>query len=467
VTSDELTGPDATELARRVRTREVSPVEIAEAHLARIEELNPRLNAVVTPMDALGVAREAEAAVLRGDELGPLHGVPFTVKDCIDTAGVRTTRGSLLFVDHLPKRDATAVARMKSAGAVPLGKTNLPEFALWWETDNLVFGRTVNPWNVGRTAGGSSGGEAAAIAAGLSPVGLGSDLGGSIRVPASHCGCVGLKATHGRVPLTGHWPDAILRFMHIGPMARSVRDVALALSVLAGPDELDWWCAPAPPPAAAVEESVAGLRVAALPRTGFGPVGAEVAAAVERAAAALGARGCAVEEPDLPWLEPRDCNVLTMTLYGAEGSTLFGPLVAGREDELHWFLRRRLSLPRDPGEKYLAAEAEVEALRRDVAELFTRVDALLCPTVPLPAHEHDLAELTIGDRSDSPRAIMRATIPWDLTGSPALTVPFALSDEGLPIGVQLVGRRFDEPTLFRLGSALETARAPRIFRPPL
>ena len=161
----------------------------------------------------------------------PLHGVPFTIKDSIDTAGVRTTRGSKLFSDHVPGRDAEVVTRLRAAGGIPLAKTNLPDFALWWETDNLVFGRTVNPWDPDRTSGGSSGGEAAAIAAGLSPLGIGSDLGGSIRLPAHYCGVVGLKATHGRVPLTGHWPDTLLRFMHVGFLARSVRDVALALSL--------------------------------------------------------------------------------------------------------------------------------------------------------------------------------------------------------------------------------------------
>ena len=161
---------------------------------------------------------EAEAAVARGDELGPLHGVPFTIKDCVDTAGVRTTRGSKLFEDRVPEEDAPVVRRLKDAGGILLGKTNMPEFALWWETGNAVFGRTENPWKAGRAAGGSSGGEAAAIAAGLSPFGVGSDVRGSIRQPAGFCGIVGLKATHGRVPLTGHWPETLLRYMHVGPM---------------------------------------------------------------------------------------------------------------------------------------------------------------------------------------------------------------------------------------------------------
>jgi aspartyl-tRNA(Asn)/glutamyl-tRNA(Gln) amidotransferase subunit A len=468
VVTRDLVYAEARELARRIRGREVSPVEVAAAHLARIEELNPALNAIVTL--APGVeeeAREAEAALLRGGELGPLHGVPFTAKDSLDTAGLRTTRGSLLFAGHVPGRDAEAVARLRAAGAILLGKTNLPEFALWWETDNRVFGRTVNPWDPERTAGGSSGGEAAAIAAGLSPLGLGSDLGGSIRLPAAHCGIVGLKPTHGRVPLTGHWPETILRFMHVGPMARTVGDAALALSVIAGPDPLDWWSVPAPPPPADVERGVAGLRIGVLARAGFGAVDDEVADAVAGAAAALAREGALTEELDAARLEDFDANVLTMTLYGAEGSALFGPLVAGREDELHPRLRARLAAPRPPLDDYVAAEAEVEALRADVARLFTRIDALLCPTTPAPAHAHDAQEFVLAGRTFPARAVMRATIPWDLTGSPALSVPCGLGAGGLPLGVQVVGRRFDDATVLRVGAALERLRRPAELRPPL
>jgi aspartyl-tRNA(Asn)/glutamyl-tRNA(Gln) amidotransferase subunit A len=236
----------AAELARRIRRADLSPVEVILALRERAEAVNPGLNALVTHFeDAEARAKEAEAAVRDGGELGPLHGVPFTVKDSFDTAGVRTTRGSRLFTDRVPDSDAAVVARLRAAGAIPIAKTNLPEFALWWETDNRLFGRTANPWDSGRTAGGSSGGEAAALGAGLTPLGLGSDLGGSIRLPAHYCGVVGLKPTHGRVPLTGHWPEVLLGFMHAGPLARSVGDAWLALAVLAGPDGHDWHAAPA------------------------------------------------------------------------------------------------------------------------------------------------------------------------------------------------------------------------------
>src|SRR5947208_3004417 len=238
--STELIYSDATKLAELIRAREVSPVEVMKAHLDRIEAVNPKLNAIVTVVeDALESAKNAEAAVQRGDELGPLHGVPFTVKDSIDTANVPTQRGTPIFRGRTPDTDATSVARLKRAGAILLAKTNLPKFSYGIESDNLLTGRTNNPWNLDLTPGGSSGGESAAIAAGMSPLGLGTDLAISVRGPAAQTGIVALKATHGRVPMTGIWPRAPRRFWHVGPMARSVRDIALAYSLLAGSDGLD------------------------------------------------------------------------------------------------------------------------------------------------------------------------------------------------------------------------------------
>jgi aspartyl-tRNA(Asn)/glutamyl-tRNA(Gln) amidotransferase subunit A len=231
---------DATKLAELIRTREVSPVEIMQAHLDRIEAVNPKINAIVTIADgALKAAKAAEAAVLAGEELGALHGVPFTVKDSIDTAGVLTQRGSPIFKGRLPDADATSVARMKKAGGILLAKTNLPEFSYWIESDNLLSGRSNNPWDLTRTPGGSSGGESAAIAAGMSPIGLGTDLAISVRGPAAQTGITSMKATHGRVPMTGIWPRAPRRFWHVGPMAHSVRDIALAFSQLVGTDGQD------------------------------------------------------------------------------------------------------------------------------------------------------------------------------------------------------------------------------------
>ncbi len=217
---NDLIYSDATKLAELVRTKDVSPVEIMRAHLDRIEAVNGNVNAIVTIADgALEAASRAEAAVLSGGELGPLHGVPFTAKDSIDTAGVLTQRGSPIFKGRLPDEDATSVARLKKAGGILLAKTNLPEFSYWIESDNLLSGRSNNPWDLERTPGGSSGGESAAIAAGMSPIGLGTDLAISVRGPAAQTGITSMKATHGRVPMTGIWPRAPRRFWHVGPMA--------------------------------------------------------------------------------------------------------------------------------------------------------------------------------------------------------------------------------------------------------
>ena len=274
----EIIYSDATKLAELIRAREVSPVEVVQAHLDRIEAVNPKINAIVTVADdALNAAKAAEAAVMSGDELGPLHGVPFTVKDSIDTAGVLTQRGSPIFKGRVPDDDATSVARLKKAGGILLAKTNLPEFSYWIESDNLLTGRSNNPWDLTRTPGGSSGGESAAIAAGMSPLGLGTDLAISVRGPAAQTGIVSLKATHGRVPMTGIWPRVPRRFWHVGPMARTVRDLALAFSQLAGPDGQDAFSTSTvqfdagsrPPP-------YRQLRVGWLVEPGFGPVDPEV-----------------------------------------------------------------------------------------------------------------------------------------------------------------------------------------------
>src|ERR1700721_2703754 len=236
----EIIFSDATRLAELIRAREISPVEVVQAHLDRIEAVNPKINAVVTVAEgALKAARAAEDAIMSGKEVGPLHGVPFSVKDSIDTAGVLTQRGSPIFKGRIPDADAVSVARIKKAGGILLAKTNLPEFSYWIKSDNLLTARSNNPWDVTRTPGGSSGGESAAIAAGMSPLGLGTDLAISLRGPAAQTGITSMKPTHGRVPMTGIWPRAPRRFWHVGPMARSIRDLTLAFAQLVGADGQD------------------------------------------------------------------------------------------------------------------------------------------------------------------------------------------------------------------------------------
>ena len=466
--SDEIIYADAVELAERIRQRELSPVEVAQAHLDRIGQVNPALNALIAfPEGVMVRAREAEDAAVRGEFWGPLHGVPFTVKDCVDTAGVRTTRGSRLFEDRVPAADATVVRRLKDAGGIFIAKSNMPEFALWWETDNLVYGRTENPWMTGRTPGGSSGGEASAIAAGMSPLGIGSDVGGSIREPANYCGIVGLKATHGRIPLTGHWPEALLRFMHVGPLARSVDDAALALGLMAGPDGVDHYALPMPLPDLSHTALPAGLRVAWCAEGPFAPVDREVQDTVAAAAAAFGELGCLVEPVGLEEWQRWPGQQISARIFAAEGSRYLDPIIEGRRELLALSMQRRLSIPPPGFDEYLEALEQVEFLRADLAALFTRFDVLLCPTGPLTAHPHDARRHEIGDETAPPRHALTCTVPFDLTGSPALSVPFGRSQEGLPIGVQLVGRHFEEMTVLQAGAALEELHRPHRRRPSI
>ena len=466
--SEDIFYSDATDLARRIRDRSLSPVEVVQAHLDRIEAVNPGLNALVAfPDGVMDRAREAEAAIMRGESWGPLHGVPFTVKDCVDTAGVVTTRGSRLFETHVPTADATVVRRLKEAGGIFIAKSNMPEFALWWETDNLVYGRTENPWMTGRTPGGSSGGEAAAVASGMSPLGIGSDVGGSIREPANYCGIVGLKATHGRIPLTGHWPEALLRFMHVGPIVRSVGDAALALNLMAGPDGIDHYALPVPLPELSEFAPPAGLRVAWCAEGPFAPVDQEVQNTVSAAAAALGELGCTVEPVELEGWQDWPGQQISARIFSAEGSRYLDPIIEGRRELLAPSMQRRLSIPLPGYDEYLEAMEQVESLRAAMALLLTRFDVLLCPTGPVAAHPHDTRRHEIGEETAPPRHALTCTVPFDLTGSPALSVPFGLSNNGLPIGVQLVGRHFEEATVLRAGAALEDLHRPHRARPPL
>jgi len=447
---------DATELARLIRTKQLSPVEVVEAHLGRITAVNPKVNAVVTLMGeaALKDAKAAEKAVLNGDLLGPLHGVPFSIKDALDTAGVLTQRGSKLFAGNIPDRDATSVARFKAAGGIPLMKTNLPEFSAWTETDNLVTGRSNNPWNLERTPGGSSGGESAAIAAGMSPIGIGSDVAISVRGPAAFTGIAALKATHGRIPYTGHYPTVTSHWWHVGPMARTVRDVALGYSILRGPDGIDGY-AVHPRNADSSDNSNAGrpIRVGWVSDAAFGPVDPEITAAVKAAAAQLADLGCDVEKVTLPFLGDPLSTLMTV-VYG-EIVPYVKALAAGRESELHEIGKGIVGMDNPSFADFIAAEAKAEALRSAFAGYFQRYDVLLCPVNPMTATPHGAQELIVNGEKVSWMHVMRATSPFNVTGLPALSVPYGFSPESLPINIQLVAKWLDEATILRLGALLE------------
>ena len=471
--STEMIYSDATRLAELIRTRQISPVEVMQAHLDRITAVNPRLNAIVTIADStIAAAKEAEAAVLRGDQLGPLHGVPFTVKDSIDTAGVLTQRGSPIFKGRIPETDATSVARMKSAGAILLAKTNLPEFSYSTETDNLLTGRSNNPWDLDRTPGGSSGGESAAIAAGMSPLGLGTDLAISVRGPAANTGILGLKPTHGRIPMTGVWPRAPRRNWHVGPMARSVRDLALAYSLLAGPDGEDSFSvSPLSFDNGVGASPTRPLRVGWLVEPGFGPIDSEVAATVQAAAEALHGAGVTVEPVRIPALEQENALNIFWQLHKMEVKPAFAAATAGHEDQMFSISKALLTESDTSMADFLHAEQAAERLRDGFAQYFQRYDALLCPVLPIPAHKHGLTEFTINGQTVPAAHSLSATVPFNVTGLPALSIRFGtnrnVSQAGLPIGVQLVSNWYAESTILHLASLLESASAVRDLHPTL
>lgn len=466
--TEELFFSDATELAERIRTKDVSPVEVAQAHLDRTDSVNPVINAIVVPTEsALDQARAAERAVMSGDPLGPLHGVPVSVKAVFDTEGIRSTRGSLLYVDRVPEADATAVRRLKEAGAIVIGKTNCPEFALAAETINDLYGRTLNPWNIDRTSGGSSGGEAAAISAGLSPLGIGTDLGGSNRLPSHYCNVVGYKPTHGLIPLTGSWPEIMSRRMHVGPIARSVRDIALSLVVMSGPDHIDpyalgrgvddmpWFGASLPP-----------LRVGMMTEGPFEPVMGEIQDAVRKAGSALESQGCIVEEVTFDWHE-RLPIAFTMDMLIVEADHYFKPFVEGREHELSGSISALLNLPKPSMADYLASMDKHESVSRDVTTFFADHDLLLLPTSPVTAPPHDSAVLDVSGRTADAGHAANITATFGMTGHPAISIPFGMSSEGLPIGVQLAAGHLNDRLLLHAAAALESMSKTARLRPPV
>lgn len=461
---------DAVKLAQLIRQREFSPVEVVQAHLDRIEAVNPRINAVVTIADgAMEAARAAEAAVMAGKELGPLHGVPFTAKDSLDTAGVPTQRGSPIFAGRTPDVDATSVARLKAAGGILLAKTNLPEFSYWIESDNLLSGRSNNPWNLERTPGGSSGGESAAIAAGMSPLGLGTDLAISVRGPAAQTGITSLKATHGRIPMTGIWPRAPRRFWHVGPMARSVRDIALAYSLLTGPDGADAFASSTVSFDVGVGRSPARpVRVGWLVEPGFGPIDPEVAATVQAAAEALAGVGCIVEPVRIPALERDFALDVFNRLHVMEMKPAFLEATAGRrDDELYVMARTMLATPDTSMKDYIEAEQAAERLRDGFADYFQRFDALLTPVLPIPAHKHGVSTFLINGQTVDATYLQGATVPLNLTGLPGLSIRFGSSHDGMPINVQLVSSWQAESTILHLAGLLESASQFHGLRPAL
>ncbi len=464
--SDELTTKSATELAGLIQSRAVSPAEVVEAHLRRIERLNPILNAIVTMApDVLAQARAAETDLVSGKQVGPLHGVPLTVKDTIDTEGLRTTSGSRLRASHIPDRDATAVARLKAAGAIILGKTNTPEMAIAYETDNPILGRTNNPHDLDRTPGGSSGGEAAAIAAGLSPAGIGSDLSGSIRVPAHFCGIVGLKPTTGRVPMDGHTPSAaglLSLGACIGPMARTVADLNLLFKVIADPPPSGFGDR-----ASSLEQgtiALRGLRIAWYTDDGISPVTEETRNAVAAATKALSDAGLEVSEAKPPGISRG--SALWIALFARAAAEQLREFYHGREDEagplVTPFLRdledeAKLEVKIDKAEKVAAAVLEREHLREALRRWMKTTPLIVAPVGATRAFEHGAQRLEVNGRSISVWRAFSYSQTFNVFGLPSVVVPAGRSAEGLPIGVQIIGRPFEEQTVLAAAGAIESA----------
>jgi amidase len=452
-----------------IRTKKVSPAEVVAAHLERAAALQPKLNAFVhldVPA-AREQARNAEQQVLRGDDLRSLHGVPVTVKSCIDVAGWPCAAGSLLRKSYVASQDAVLVARLKAAGAIVLGNTSTPEFLMAYETDNRVSGKTSNPWDLSRSAGGSSGGEAAAIAAGCSMGGVGSDGGGSIRVPAHFCGICGLKPTPGRIPATGHFPAGVGAFAWIGvvgPMARTIADVRALFEVMAGPDPGDALSAPVPI-REVDDRQRKGLHVGILESDALGVADEETNAAVKKAANNLAAQGFAVEPLRLRGLDR--AIELWWFFFGPAIAHLFRPNVAGQEDQLSPIFREYLEVAEAETkvtlDSLLAACAERDMLRAEILRQMRDVPILLSPVSSTTAFLHGEGTWRPAAK-ECYRDTMRFSQWLNLAGLPGASVPVAVSAKGLPIGVQVIGRPHEEELVLAVAEQIENARGP--WQPP-
>lgn len=457
---NDIISASATVLAEAVRTKQVSSLEVVEAYLQRIDAVNPQLNAVVqlTAEAAREQAREADRALARGDVRGPLHGVPITIKDSFDTAGVISTAGTKGRAGFVPQRDATVVARLRTAGAVLLGKTNTPEVTLCGETDNYVYGRTNNPFDVSLSPGGSSGGAAAIIAAGGSPLDLGTDTGGSIRMPAHYCGNTGIKPTSGRVPRTGHIISfdmgALDRLTQVGPLARFVEDLVLTLPLIAGVDWIDPAVVPMPlgEPASV---TLKGLRVAFYTDNGLMAPTAETADVVRTTANVLAEAGLAVKEDRPPGVD--EAAEMWTQLFTADGGAAVQRLLqeAGTT-EMHPFVQWTQAESPMSSAEFAELLSRWERLRSAMLSFLERYDVIICPVCAHPAAPHGTFE----------RVTSSYVKPYNLTGWPAGSVRGGSSLEGLPIGVQVVARPWREDVVLAVMQFLETALG-GWQRPPL
>ena len=455
-----ITSLSASEIAQRIGRKELSPVEVVEAHLSRIEKLNPAINAFshIDFDGARAQARQAETIAINGGELPPLLGVPLTVKSCIDVAGLHCEAGSRLRTGYVAAHDATLVARLRQAGAVLLGNTSTPEALMAYHTDNELQGRTNNPWDLARTPGGSSGGEAAAIATGMSAGGIGSDGGGSIRVPAHFSGICGLKPTPGRVPGTGHFPAGYGPFSLIGvvgPMARTVEDLQLLFNVIAGYDFAD--PASSPVPLWTQEDHNRRiLRIGYYQDDGYSTPTEETKDAVEQAANALRDAGHQIE-PFVPDVLDR-ARELWFVIFVECSALLLRSMVAGREHEISNNLREFLAMaaeyPPLSGDRLLHTLLERDELRVRLLQRMEMFPIMLAPVCTSPAFRHEEVGWGPGHTADYLRT-MTYCQHYNLLGNPVAVVPVGHSREGLPIAVQVIGRPYKEDEVLAIASQLQ------------
>ena len=449
----ELLFATAIELAKAIREKQISSEELTRACLERIAEVNPKLNAVVQlpAARALAEARAADGALARGEIRGPLHGVPFTLKDAIETEGVISTAGTLGRANYVPKEDATMVKRLRAAGCILLGKTNCPEFGWAWESDNLIYGRTNNPYDLSLSPGGSSGGESAIIAAGGSPFGLGSDAGGSVRFPAHCTGIAAIKPTSGRVPRTGHFPGpggTLDALWQIGPLARSVEDLNTILPIISGVDWRDHAVVPAPL-GDAEKVNLKTLRVAFHTDNGIETPSQETIDAVLAAAKALETSVAAVQEGWPPAIE--QTYDIYLGLFTADGGVGLEELLkTAGTSQVHPLLQRVLELQRSHAESmpaFVELTGQWDAFRRSLLTFMEQCDVLVCPVCSFTGMVH-------GSTYDRLRAFSY-TMTYNLTGWPAAVVRAGSTRSGLPIGVQIVARPWREDVALAVASIIE------------
>jgi aspartyl-tRNA(Asn)/glutamyl-tRNA(Gln) amidotransferase subunit A len=446
------------DLARMIRSRQVSPVEVVDAVLARIERINPRVNAFIAryPERARAAARRAEAAVSAGQELGPLHGVPVSIKDTYAVRDVPMTFGSKLMANFVATEDAPVITRLRRAGTIDIGRTNTPEFAWRGSTDNLLFGATANPWDTRMTAGGSSGGAAAAVAAGLGPLAIGGDGAGSIRIPASFCGLVGFKPTYGRVALYPK-PSTNELTLHAGPITRTVRDAALMLTAMAGPDRRDPLSLPSEGAdfVDRLDAGIKGVRVAWSADLGFLPVERETLEIAEAAARAFGDLGALVDDASLKIADP---GWILDRLFGGTAAGVHGVRPPDEKAQMDpaliaYAAKNEISFP-----DYVKGVVARQAIVTQLARFFEQCDLLLTPAVGLPAFPLGI----VGPEEVAGRRVTHlgwsSAYVFNWSGQPAISVPAGWTKGGLPVGLQIIGRRLVDDLVLRAAAAFEAAR---------